>query len=215
MRIAKRLLILALIVMAGGCAHDSPRYYGMVDADKTLERRLRSELDRHPNLASLAPNVRISAQNGTVTLSGVVPDQRKRQEIDAIVRNTSGVALVNDQLQPPPYTPAGNYGRPARIYSTPPELAPAPEGVFKAGEDPGLKVRPATGLDRQMAQRVADQLRAARLPPGSMDAVAIGVSGQVATVEGTVANESERQAIIAALEQTTGIKTVYDQLLLR
>jgi len=215
MKIANRLLMAASIIIVGGCAHDPSRYYGMVDTDKTLERRLRSELDSHPNLASISPNVLISAQNGTVTLSGVVPNPQKRQEIDAIVRDTSGVVAVKDQLLPPAYTPTGTYGRPARIYSSPPELAPAPEGVFKAGEDPGLKVHPATEFDRHMAQQVADHLRAARLPPGSLDSVAILVSGQVATVQGTVSNEDERQGIIAALEQTGGIKAVHDQLLFK
>lgn len=209
------LLVSILMVMAGGCAHDSSRYYGMVDPDKTLERRIHSELDNHPDLASSAPDVLISAQNGTVTLNGVVPDPQKREEIDAIVRNTAGVVVLNDQLQPPPYTPTGTLGRPPRIYSTPPELAPAPAGAFKAGEDPGLKVHPASELDREMAQRVADQLRGSSLPSGALDSIAITVSGQLVTVQGLAANEADRQAIIAALEQIKGVKAVYDQLQLR
>jgi BON domain-containing protein len=124
MRIVQILPIFALLGLVSGCAHPewsarhSRRYYGMVDPDQTLERRLRFELDSRPDLATTSPHVLISVQNGTVTLSGAVPSERTRQEIDAIVRNTSGVAMVNDQLQPP-YAPTGSYGRPARIYASP------------------------------------------------------------------------------------------------
>lgn len=126
MNIANNLWLLAALAVIAGCArpewstHHSPRYYGMVDPDQTLERRLRAELQRDPAQASAAPHVLISAQNGTVTLSGAVPNEQTRREIDAIVRNTSGVEVVNDQLLAP-YTPAGTFGRPARVYVSPPE----------------------------------------------------------------------------------------------
>lgn len=121
MRITNCLIGLSLLIFAGGCARPEwaasrpARYYGMVDTDRSLEKELRYELNSHPDLAGTAPHVLISAQNGTVTLSGVIPSEQARQEIDGIVRNTDGVAVVNDQLQPP-YTPTGDYGRPARIY---------------------------------------------------------------------------------------------------
>src|SRR5690349_19874 len=116
MKLAYSLALIASLVLINGCAHrqlaahHSTRYYGMVDPDQTLERRVRAELNSNPDLAAVAPNVLISAQNGTVTLSGSVPSEKGRQQIDAIVRNTSGVAVVNDQLLPP-YSPTGDYGR--------------------------------------------------------------------------------------------------------
>jgi hypothetical protein len=124
MSFASNVALLAAAVVLGGCAHAektrSQRYYGMVDPDQTLERRLRLELNRDPDLAAASPDLLISAQNGTVTLSGAVPNEQTRREIDAIIRNTSGVEVVNDQLLVP-YTPAGTYGRPARVYVSPPE----------------------------------------------------------------------------------------------
>jgi osmotically-inducible protein OsmY len=119
---------LVAAVIAGGCAYPewsnqhSSRYYGMVDPDQTLERRLSFELNGHPDpdVANAASHVLVSAQNGTVTLNGAVPNEEARQKIDALVRSTEGVAVVNDQLLVP-YTPTGDYGRPARVYTSPPE----------------------------------------------------------------------------------------------
>jgi osmotically-inducible protein OsmY len=131
MKIALSLVVFASMALVGGCANSewttnpSPRYYGMVDLDQTLEQQVRAELDSHPDLAATAPDVLISAQNGTVTLSGAVPNEQTRQEILAVVRNGSGMAVINDQLvAPSPYTPTGSYGRPPRVYVSPPGTEP-------------------------------------------------------------------------------------------
>jgi len=121
-----RFVVLSIGIFAAGCAQPqwnarhTPRYYGLVDTDQALERKLRSDLNSYPDLANTAPHVLISAQNGTVTLSGAVPNEQTRREIDGIVRTAPGVAVVNDQLQPP-YTPTGDLGRPPRIYADPGE----------------------------------------------------------------------------------------------
>src|SRR5947207_1565244 len=44
-------------------------------------------------------SISVSAQNGTITLNGIVPSEQQRQMIDDLVRNTSGVINVNNQLQ--------------------------------------------------------------------------------------------------------------------
>src|SRR5947209_3742367 len=80
-------------------------------SDVAQETALRTELNRYGDLAAVSPNVQIYAQNGTVTLSGSVPNERDRQMIDALVRNSSGVVSVNDQLQVS-YPPTGAYGQP-------------------------------------------------------------------------------------------------------
>ncbi|HTL59209.1 MAG TPA: BON domain-containing protein [Candidatus Limnocylindrales bacterium] len=126
MRISNCLLLIVSIIFAAGCADRGgyaghpPRYYGLVDTDQALERKLRAQLSSNAELSSTAPDVLISAQNGTVTLSGNVPSEQVRRQIDDIVRNTSGVDAVNDQLQPP-YTPTGDFGRPPRVYTSPPQ----------------------------------------------------------------------------------------------
>jgi osmotically-inducible protein OsmY len=115
------------MVLVAGCANPErrvetpPRYYGMVDLDQTLEQQLRAKLDSHPDLAASSSDVLISAQNGTVTLSGAVPSEQSRQEIIAIVRNAGGMAAINDQLVvPSTYTPTGGSSRLPRVYVSPP-----------------------------------------------------------------------------------------------
>ena len=217
MKLAYSLALIASLVLINGCAHyrqsaahHSTRYYGMVDPDQTLERRVRADLNSNPDLAAVAPNILISAQNGTVTLSGSVPSEKARQQVDAIVRNTSGVAVVNDQLLPP-YSPTGDYGRPARIYASPPDREPRRGDISELHRDVVI-VQAATDSDRQMARRVAQQLRSAPLPPGSLDSVGITVYGPIVHVEGSVASEQQRQAIMSALEKTEGISAVEERL---
>src|SRR5207249_6686201 len=50
-------------------------------------------------LAPLVPNLQISFQNGTVVLAGNVPSEQEKQKIETIVKSTTGVVNVNNQLQ--------------------------------------------------------------------------------------------------------------------
>src|SRR5512140_1832553 len=68
-------------------------------ADRALETSLHAQLNQYGDLGAGNPNLQIYANNGTVTLSGPVRNERDRQMIDTLVRNTPGVASVNDQLQ--------------------------------------------------------------------------------------------------------------------
>src|ERR1043166_5941021 len=111
MRITGMLALGALLSFVAGCASPyqeatypgaqviSAPYYGQVERDRALETTLRTELNRYGDLASVAPYVQMSARNGSVTLTGPVSNERERQMIEALVRNTPGVVSVNDQLQ--------------------------------------------------------------------------------------------------------------------
>src|SRR5215475_5291400 len=168
MRIQGMLAIGALLLFAGGCASPyreasypgqviSSPYYRRYADDRALETTLRSELNRYGDLSSVAPNIQISAQNGTVTLTGPVPSERERQMMDALIRNTPGVVAVNDQTQLT-YPPTSTYGRPARIY-TAPAIGVLPPNQTIPAENVSLKVQPTTSADRSLADRLADRLR--------------------------------------------------------
>ena len=115
MRITSMLAMSALVVAAGCSTPYSNTAYNPAytsptltqsELDRALEASVRSQIDRYGDLRDAASNVQISAQNGTVTLFGTVPNEQERQMMEVVARNTSGVASVNDQLQVT-YPPTG------------------------------------------------------------------------------------------------------------
>src|SRR5205085_6056045 len=61
--------------------------------------QVQQQLSQDPSLAALVPNLQISFANGTVTLAGNVPSEQEKQKIETIVKSTTGVVNVNNQLQ--------------------------------------------------------------------------------------------------------------------
>jgi osmotically-inducible protein OsmY len=219
MKMIQNLGLVASLAVAGGCAHPgynsaNGRYYGQVDLDRSLEQSVRTQLNQYGQLAADAGNVQVSAQNGTVTLSGPVPSEQDRQMIDALARNTSGVTSVIDQMQAP-LTPTGAPGQPPRVYVVPPVEVRTPMATQPLNSASGIRVQPGTADDRFTADRIADTLRSAPLPMSATDSVTATVRGPVVYVQGTVASDDERQAIRSAIEHTTGVSAVYDQLQVR
>jgi len=68
-------------------------------SDQTLVIQVQSTLNKDVSLATIAPRIEVTAQNGTVTLSGSVPSDQDKQRIEAMVKGTAGVVSVNNQLQ--------------------------------------------------------------------------------------------------------------------
>src|SRR5262249_19541716 len=50
-------------------------------------------------LSSVVPNVQMTVQNGTLTLSGSVPSEQEKTRIETIAKGVPGVVNVNNQLQ--------------------------------------------------------------------------------------------------------------------
>jgi len=61
--------------------------------------QVQQQLSQDPTLAPLVPNLQISFANGTLTLAGTVPSEQEKQKIESIVKSTSGVVNVNNQLR--------------------------------------------------------------------------------------------------------------------
>ena len=61
--------------------------------------QVQKQLTQDPALAPLVPNLQISFQNDTVVLAGNVPSEQEKQKIETIVKSTTGVVNVNNQLQ--------------------------------------------------------------------------------------------------------------------
>jgi len=221
MRIAQYSGIAAIVILAVGCA---TRSY----SDRALENNLRAQLHNYGDLAADEPKVHIYSSDGNVTLTGRVRSERERDMIDAMVRNTAGVASVNDHLRvwypptgaAPVYPPAP---APAPVYSTSPPAAVAPAPVITTTPGrtlapatyPDLRLMASTSTDEATAGRIADRLRDNSVPPEWCKGVTINVTDGNAYVSGTVNNSDEKQAIISAVQRTPGVRAVYDQLRVR
>jgi osmotically-inducible protein OsmY len=68
-------------------------------SDTALISQVRAALNNDTTLVAVAPAIQVTAQSGTVTLSGNVSNDQQKQAIEHIVKGTSGVVTVNNQLQ--------------------------------------------------------------------------------------------------------------------
>jgi len=177
-------------------------------ADQALETGLRAEMNRYGDLANANPELHFYADNGTVTITGPVRNEADRQMIDTLVRNTPGVSSVNDQMRLT-YSPTGSatprvYAPPA--VSVPPVVTTLPPGPWLETE---------TLTDQRLARRIQDQFRMSAIPANWLQNVTIRVSNGAAYVQGFVATQAQREAIDRAVQDVSGVTTVYDQLQLR
>jgi hypothetical protein len=67
-------------------------------ADQTMIQTINRALAQDPLITSDLSNLRIISSNGVVTVSGVVPSVQQQDEILKVIRNTSGVQQINNQL---------------------------------------------------------------------------------------------------------------------
>ena len=223
MKIAGKLVVVSSSLLLAACvSHRPPVVYttpgGQVisagpdartAADHALETSLRAELNRYGDLGHANPDVQVYASNGTVTLRGPVRNDRDRQMIDTLVRNTPGVANVNDQLQPM-YPPTGPVTPPP--YSSSAPVYPPPV-VSTPGWTP--RVEAGTAGDEPLVERIREELRVEAVPPDALQNVTIQANHGAAYVRGSVATQQERQAIDTALQHVPGVTAVYDQLQLQ
>jgi len=93
-------------------------------ANDALISQCRQAINSDTALVSIAPSIQITARGGTVTLAGNVANQDQKQRIESLVRGTSGVVTVNNQLQVP-LQPTGR-SESSLIYSNAPQSQVAP-----------------------------------------------------------------------------------------
>jgi osmotically-inducible protein OsmY len=72
---------------------------GQSSDDSALIVQVRRALVQNENVSAVVPTIQISASSGTITLSGSVPSDAQKQNIETIVRQTAGVTSVDNQLQ--------------------------------------------------------------------------------------------------------------------
>ncbi len=223
MKIAYWSGLVGLVLLAAGCAYYHPGYQPRTDADRALENNIRIELSRYGELGADAQNIQVAARDGSVTLAGPVRSEKNREMIDTLVRNTSGVVAVNDQMtigySPTGAVPGPQYP-PAPVYTTippgvnpPPVVVPGPAAV--PGQYPDQRVRPATADDTTLANRIVSQMRYDTVPAEWLQNVTITVTGGNVYVQGWVPSEDQHHAIIDSLQHCRGVVAIYDQTQVR
>lgn len=220
MKITMALAITTSMLLVGGCASTSNERARRA-ADRALEDRIRTEMDRYGDLAATQPTLGIRARDGTVTLTGAARTERDREMIDSLVRNTAGVEAVNDQLRVI-YAPTGLVSAPpAPVYTTiPSEISPpapvvVPGPAAVPGEYPNPRVRAAHESDRPLAHRLVDQLAYDTVPPEWCQRVTITAAGGDVFLQGAVDNEEAHHAILSSAQHCQGVTAVYDQIEVR
>jgi hyperosmotically inducible periplasmic protein len=68
-------------------------------SDRELVRQIRRALVRDKFLSSEAHNVKVIAQNGTVTLKGSVESEQEKLAVEAKARQIAGVDKVTSEIQ--------------------------------------------------------------------------------------------------------------------
>jgi hyperosmotically inducible periplasmic protein len=160
--------------------------------DSSLASRVREALRNQPTLANVTPNVQVTENNGTVTLTGSVPTEEDRNLIESVIKNTVGVTAINDGLTIAPSAT----GRRATV----------PGDIFN------LHVQGLSAPDRTLAQRILDGLRTDSMLGNLLPSVDIQVAGGKVTLQGTVQTEQQKQAILSAVQRAAGVDNVQDEL---
>jgi osmotically-inducible protein OsmY len=229
MRIAESLSALSIAAFITGCASTHTPYVystpsGQVistgparnPSDVALDTSIRAELNQYGDLAADSPNVQVYSQNGVVNLTGTVRNDRERAMLVALVRNSDGVAGVNDQLRVS-YPPTGGPEAP-RVYSTPPApvVTPPPDVVVPgATVIPGPagfpQVRASTATDQALANRIVDRLRWDSVSNRWLQNATITVNNSDVYLQGYLNGSREHDAILYTLQHTPGIRNIYDE----
>jgi len=84
----------------GGIIRDQ----SMTGTDADLNGRIRESLSSDSSLNAASQNVRISSNNGVVTLQGSVATEKEKDDLETKLQHMTGVKSVDNQLQIAPRT---------------------------------------------------------------------------------------------------------------
>lgn len=235
-------LTCASLVLLAGCAdeqygrHDTAAYSGDVISspsqyssippttegigagDSTLASEIRQALNTS-GVAADSHYINVIAQNGNVTLTGSVPNDSERRQVDDLVRNIQGVSTVYDQMQIAPaattstqvYEPA--YG--SSVQPVTPTGRPEPTGyanTMVSGDIFNLHVQGLNETDRTMAERILHGLRTDTTLSSLLPVVNITVMNGKIVLQGAVQNEQQRRTIASVIQRAAGAADVENDL---
>jgi len=200
--------------------------------DKSVASQVKQSLSADPALASIAPNIDVKANNGTITLSGTVPSEQEKQRIETLAQSTSGVSRVENQLEVSLTPTSESAGQTSRIYSNSTAQASVPstpnqpnnEILSPTSDRPNttnrvfggdsFKVNVVGGnqADQTLAQQITSSLQTDPAITSLGSGVKIALENGKATLTGTVMNEDAKNRIESAIQQIKGVTSVDNQL---
>jgi osmotically-inducible protein OsmY len=182
-----------------------------------LASQIRQALDTS-SVAGDSRSINVSVQNGDVTLTGTIPSDSERHQVDDLVRNTSGVSAVYDQMQTAPVAGITQTYSPAYSSSVQP-VAPTgrPEAsgyanTMVTGDIFNLHVQGLNETDRTMAERILHGLRTDTTLNSLLPVVNITVMNGRIVLQGAVQNEQQRRTIASVIERAAGAANVENDL---
>jgi osmotically-inducible protein OsmY len=210
MKTAPLLTLASSLFFASVCAATDSH-----DADRAIEASLKATVnDKH---------IHFHVKHGIVTVDGKVRTVEERNRIDSLVRSTTGVVALKDELKVtspspgvypeyPPGVPVYSAAAPETVPGAPVVTMPAPVVV---PDYPKIKVQALTEDDTPVANRLAHQLRADGVPLSGFDDVEITVRNRNISLRGVVDSQSAHDSLISSLRRVGGTKAIYDQLRIR
>jgi hyperosmotically inducible periplasmic protein len=174
-----------------------------VISDADLIATVKAKLAIDPDVSAI--KIGVSANNGVVTLSGVVPKQKEKDQAERVAKGVEGVAsVVNTITIDPNSLGASNVGEKAEE-----ALRKTGQAIGEVARDTARDAGSALG-DAAVVAKIKTKLVADGITGTNVD-----VSKGEATLKGEVANEQQRAKAEAIARRTEGVKSVVNLLTVR
>ena len=210
---------------------------GLSDSDRQLISKVQRAMNNDTSLIPLSSSIEITAQNGTVTLSGTVPTEQDKQRMEMAAKSAPDVVSVNNQIQVSsqstlaptesssvtpsstgqnqPLSPTSQ-STSSRIYTESQRTSPLPATDSSATSTEldsfSQKIQGISESDRDLAKQLGQQLKADSSMATMMSDVKIDISDGKATLRGHVSSDDDKSKIEDAVKQVSGVTSVDNQI---
>jgi hyperosmotically inducible periplasmic protein len=166
----------------------------VTDASVTTAVKTRLMKDK----AARETSIDVDTKDGVVTIAGTVPTEADKTRIEALVRRTTGVKSVNDNLA---VSGVGTSGR-----TTDKDT----KVVIQDDTTPKVKKGTKVVTDASVTTAVKTRLMTDEVARGT--SIDVDTNAGVVTISGTVPAEADKARIGQLVAKTTGVKRVVNNL---
>lgn len=158
--------------------------------------------------AARSTSIDVDTKDGVVTVRGTVPTAADKTRIEKLVRNTTGVKSVNDELTIGG-TAAGTTGKDETKIVVKDDTTPTVKKGAKAVKDGAAKTVDVVS-DSSVATAVKTRLMSDEVARGS--SIDVKADEGVVTISGSVPTAADKNRIGNLVARTTGVKRVVNDL---